>query len=198
MPVHVPKLTFPAALVALALGCATSSVQAPKSAELPKYQESSTHTATATVQSIDLATRRVTLREKDGNTFAFTAGPQVRNLDQIQVGDLVAVTYTETFSIEVKRADGSTPNVTSGTAADRAAVGEKPAGSVARVTTISAVVMAVDKEIGRVTVKGPEGNVRILQVKDPKRLESVKVGDLVVATYTESLGVAVEKVPAAK
>ena len=197
MTAHLSKLTLPAALAALALGCASEPPK-PAPAPLPKYQETSTETATATVQAIDQVTRRVVLKEKDGNTFEFTAGPQVRNLAQIQVGDLVAVTYTETFTIEVKRADGSTPQVTSGTAADRAAPGEKPAGSVARVTTVTAEVMAVDKEIGRLTVKGPQGNMRVIQVKDPKKLESVKVGDLVVATYSESLGIAVEKVPAPK
>jgi Cu/Ag efflux protein CusF len=196
MTVPFPKLTLPAALAALALGCATEQPKAP--APLPKYSETATQSATATVQSIDQATRRVALKEKDGNTFEFTAGPQVRNLDQIQVGDLVAVTYTETFTLEVKRGDGSAPSVTSAAAGDRAAVGEKPAGSVARVTTITAAVLAVDKEIGRVTVQGPQGNTRVIQVKDPKKLESVKVGDMVVATYSESLGIAVEKVPAAK
>jgi hypothetical protein len=197
MTARLSKLTLPAALAALALGCASEPPK-PAPAPLPRYQETSTQTATATVASIDQATRRVVLKEKDASTFEFTAGPQVRNLDQIHAGDMVAVTYTETFSIEVKPGDGAAPAVTSGTATDRAAVGEKPAGSVARVTTISADVMAVDKEIGRLTVKGPEGNVRVIQVKDPKKLESVKVGDKVVATYSESLGIAVEKVPAAK
>jgi hypothetical protein len=198
MTAHATKTFLPAVLAALALGCATTKEPAPQPAPLPKYTETATQTATATVMTLDRATRRVTLKEKNGDTFAFTAGPQVRNLDQIQVGDLVAVTYTETFTIEVKRGDGSAPTVTSGVAGDRAAVGEKPAGSVARVTTITAEILAVDKEIGRVTVRGPEGNTRVIQVKDPKKLESVKVGDMLVATYSESLGVAVEKVPAVK
>jgi hypothetical protein len=55
--------------------------------------------------------------------------------------------------------------------------------------------MAVDKDTGRLTLTGPEGNTRVLQAKDPKNLENVKVGDLIVATYSESLAVAVEKVP---
>jgi hypothetical protein len=197
MTAHATKTFLPAVLAALALGCATTK-EAPPPTPLPKYSETATKTATAKVTILDQATRRVTLQEQNGDTFAFTAGPQVRNLDQIQVGDLVAVTYTETFTIEVKRGDGSAPTVTSGVAGDRAAVGEKPAGSVARVTTITAEILAVDKEIGRVTVRGPEGNTRILQVKDPRKLESVKVGDMVVATYSESLGIAVEKVPAVK
>jgi Cu/Ag efflux protein CusF len=193
---HVRKIAFPAALAALALGCATPAKQAPQSSPLPRHQETNTRTATATVQSIDQATRRVTLKEEDGNVTTFTAGPLVRNLDQIQAGDKVAVTYTETFTIEVKRADGSQPAVTERSTGERAEQGGMPGGSVARETTISATITAVDRESGRLTVKGPEGNMRVIQVKDPKSLESVKIGDLVVATYGESLGVAVEKVSA--
>jgi hypothetical protein len=37
-----------------------------------------------------------------------------------------------------------------------------------------------------------------VQVKDPKNLENVQVGDMVYATYTESLGLAVEPVAPAK
>ncbi len=197
MTAHASKTILPAALAALALGCATEQPK-PAPAPLPKYTETATQTATATVTALDRATRRVTLKEKTGDTFEFTAGPQVRNLDQIMVGDLVAVTYTETFTIEVKRGDGGAPTVTSGTAENRAAVGAKPAGSVAHVTTVTAEILAVDKEIGRVTIRGPQGNTRVIQVKDPKKLESVKVGDMVVATYSESLGIAVEKITAAK
>jgi hypothetical protein len=192
---HVPRISLPAALAALALGCASSAKQAPQSPPpLPRHQETNTRTANATVQAIDQATRRVTLREEDGNTTSFTAGPLVRNLDQIQAGDRVAVTYTETFTIEVRRADGSQPTVTERSTGERAEAGGRPGGSVAHETTISAAITAVDRESGRLTVKGPEGNVRVIQVKDPKSLESVKIGDLVVATYEESLGVAVEKV----
>jgi hypothetical protein len=196
---HLPKISFPAALAALALGCATPAKQAaPQPPPLPRHQETDTRTATATVQSIDQATRRVTLKEEDGNVSTFTAGPLVRNLDQIQAGDKVAVTYTETFTIEVRRADGSQPAVTERSTGDRTETGGKPGGTVAHETTISAKVTAVDRESGKLTVKGPEGNLRVIQLKDPKSLENVKIGDLVVATYGESLGVAVEKVSATR
>jgi hypothetical protein len=46
-----------------------------------------------------------------------------------------------------------------------------------------------------VTLKGPEGKSVIVQVKDPKKLENVKVGDQVSITYTQALAISVQKAP---
>lgn len=185
---HVPRVL----VLALALACATS-----KTAPLPSHRESRTETATAVVQAVDLQTRRVTLMGEDGRAFSFVAGEEVRNLPQVQVGDTVKVTYTESLAIEVKRADGSVPSVSDKAEASRAEPGQKPGGTLSNAVTVSAVIVAIDRASNRVTLKGPEGNIRVLQVKDPKHLENVQVGDMVYATYTESVGVAVEKVPPA-
>jgi len=45
-----------------------------------------------------------------------------------------------------------------------------------------------------VTLRGPSGNERVVQVQDPKNLENVQVGDMVYATYTQALGLSVEPV----
>jgi hypothetical protein len=76
----------------------------------------------------------------------------------------------------------------------RAKPGEKPAGVMASQVTITATVQAIDTKKPSVTLKGPEGNIKEIKIKDPKRLENVKVGDLVVITYTEALAISVEKV----
>ena len=184
-------IPFVLAALALALSCATSK-------ELPKYTDTQTATATAVVQAIDLNTRQVTLKGQDGKAFTFVAGDEVRNLSQVRVGDTVKVTYTESIAIEVKRVDGGTPDVKAAATAERAAPGEKPAGSVARTVTASAVIVAIDRTTSRVTLRGPSGNDRVVQVKDPKNLEAVQVGDMVYATYTESLGISIEEVAPAK
>ena len=176
------------AVLALALSCATSK-------ELPKYTDSRTVTATAVVQAIDLNTREVTLRGEDGRVFTFVAGDQVKNLAQVRVGDTVKATYTESIAIEVKRVDGGTPDLSVAATGGSAAPGEKPAGNVARTVTASAVITDIDRTTNRVTLRGPSGNERVVQARDPKNLENVQVGDLGYATYTESLGISVETVP---
>ena len=188
------RRSFPALIVALALvqGCATS-----KEKPLPKYQETKTETATAVVQAVDLQTRKVTVTNEQGNTFSFIASDQVRNLPQVRVGDTVKVTYTESLAIEVRKADGSAPDANVSSSVERAAPGQKPAGSVTGMVTVSAVIVAIDRATNRVTLRGPEGNFQVVEVQDPKNLENVQVGDMVYATYTESLGIAVEPVAGA-
>ena len=187
------SITVPLALavLALALSCATSK-------ELPKYTDSRTVTATAVVQAIDPNTREVTLRGEDGRVFTFIAGDQVKNLPQVRVGDTVKATYTESIAIEVKRVDGGTPDLSVAATGGSAAPGERPAGNVARTVTASAVITDIDRTTNRVTLRGPSGNERVVQARDPKNLDNVQVGDLVQATYTESLGISVEAVPPAK
>lgn len=173
----------------LAGGCATSS----EGKALPTYSEQRTERATAVVKALDQKTRHVRLEAEDGSVFDFVAGPQVRNLAQVQVGDKVVVEYTESIALEVRRADGTEPQLTVAADAGGAAPGEKPAGGVTGQVTASAVIVAIDRENLRVTLKGPAGNMRVLQARDPKKLEAVQVGDMVYVTYTESMAISVEK-----
>jgi hypothetical protein len=48
-------------------------------------------TSTATVAAIDYERRIATIRLPDGSTVTFRAGPEVRSLDQLKVGDQVLV-----------------------------------------------------------------------------------------------------------
>jgi Cu/Ag efflux protein CusF len=59
-------------------------------------------------------------------------------------------------------------------------------------TTVVATVEKVDAKKRLVTVKGPRGNTVDIEVKDPKKLKQVKVGDEVEITYTEALAISVE------
>ena len=89
-----------AALLALAAGCAHS----PTPLELTETQK-----AVATVEAIDLTSRFVTLKAPDGSSLVVKAGPEVRNLPQVKVGDQVVVSYQEALLAEVvKPGTGST------------------------------------------------------------------------------------------
>jgi len=65
----------------------------------------------------------------------------------------------------------------------------KPAVCGARAVTIRGTVEEVDKENKTVTLKGPKGGALALSVQDPQKLEAVKVGDPVVARYSESMAI---------
>ena len=67
----------------------------------PSYYEEQKQTLTATVEAIDPSTRTVSLHGDAGKTLTFKANDEVRNLDQVKVGDRVAVDYLESVSIHV-------------------------------------------------------------------------------------------------
>ena len=62
----------------------------------------------------------------------------------------------------------------------------------AGLVTVRGTVEAVDTEKKTVTLKGPKRSVT-MQVRDPQKLEAIKVGDPVVGKYYESLVIAVKK-----
>ncbi|PYN87457.1 MAG: hypothetical protein DMD87_13685 [Candidatus Rokuibacteriota bacterium] len=74
-----------------------------------------------------------------------------------------------------------------------------PSGAVGEATmvTVRGWIDAVDKTNRTVTLKGPRGGTVTLDVKDPKKLDAVEVGDPVVAAFIEALALDVKKVPGA-
>ena len=152
----------------------------------------------ATVVGIEAASRTVTLKGKDGKVFDVVAGEQVRNFDQIRIGDVVSAEYTRALTLELKKGGGGVSDRTEKDAALRAPAGAKPGAAVGRQVTVLANVVAVDAKKKTVTLRGPAGNVVDLLVQDPEQLKNIKKGDQVEAVYTEALAVSVEAAPAAK
>lgn len=165
-----------------------------ESTDKPTFAASRTMTMGASVEAVDQATREVTLRNAEGDTVTFTAGPEVRNLAQIEAGDQVLAEITEEVRIEVHaNPDGMQPGVGEVVAAARAEEGAMPAGAVSDTVVITAVVEEIDLEANTFKLRGPEGNVREFVAANPENLRRSAVGDLVVITITESFGIMVER-----
>lgn len=147
--------------------------------------------ASALVTAIDEATRTITLQGPEGRIFNVFAGEQVKNFAQIAVGDEVIVDYIHALSLHVRKGGGVRERSESSGAAS-AMPGEKPAGIVGREIRIVADVIAVDSKKSTLTLKGPEGNIVVLDVRNPDHFAVVKVGDQIEADYVESLAIAVE------
>ena len=60
-------------------------------------------TRTFSVEAIDQATRQVTLKAADGSVRIIKAGPDVKNLAQVRVGDQVKATYLQAIALELKK-----------------------------------------------------------------------------------------------
>ena len=157
-----------------------------------------TREVTATVESIDVATRMLTLRNAEGESFTFQAAPEIRNLPQVKVGDKVVARYYEALAAQLRRrgdGTGETEAPVVEAAVGRAALGEKPAAAIGTQTTQTVRVTAIDKKNHVVNFYGSDGLARSLPVRTPQGQEFVsklKVGDEVELTYTEAIALSVE------
>ena len=158
----------------------------------PKVVKERVATVKATVEAIDLQNRVVTLKGPKGKVFDLKVGEEAKNLPQVKVGDEVVAKYYESIAVQVQK-PGEVGGVAQTQAVAAAKPGERPAGMVANQITITATVEAIDPKKTFVTLKGPQGKVVDVRVRDPKNLENVKVGDQVAITYTEALAISVEK-----
>ena len=94
---------------------------------------------TALVESIDAASRAVTLKRPDGTAVTITAGPEVKNFAQIKVGDSVVVSYVEALTLELKKGGTALRQRTDRDFGVAAKPGERPAGAVGTQTTVVCV-----------------------------------------------------------
>ena len=149
----------------------------------------------AKVVAIDKATRTLTLKGQKGEAVDFVASADVKNFDQIKVGDMVVARYVQALTLELRntKAAAGAPKVRE--EAVKAKPGDKPAVAGVREVTAIADVTAVDPKKSTITLKGPRGNIVTLDVKNPDQFKVVKVGDQVEVTYTEALALSVEAAP---
>ena len=149
----------------------------------------------AQVVGIDKATRTLTLKGPEGKAEDVVAGDEVKNFNQIKLGDFVVVRYAQALTLELKKTKGKAGDVTVREEAARAKPGERPAVAGVREVTALADVIAVDPKKSTITLKGPRGNVITLNVQNPDQFKVVKKGDQVEVTYTEALALSVEPAP---
>ncbi len=180
-----------AALLACASTQETASSQPPPSGLISEGAV----TATAVVEKIDVAKRLVTLRKADGQLTELQADESVKNLPQVKKGDRVVVKYYESLAYEVNKPGAATPGTAGAEQVATAAPGAKPGKVAARQVEITTTIEAIDKKMSMVTLKGADGKLTPVKVKDPSKLDRVRVGDLVTITYSQAVAVAVEPAP---
>ena len=147
---------------------------------------------TAQVVSIEKATRTLTLKGPDGKTVDVVADEQVKNFDQIKVGDFVVVQIVQALALELMKTKGGGEAVGATGGVATAKPGERPGAIAAREITAIAKVTAVDPKGKTISLRGPRGNTVKLNVQNPDQFKAVKVGDEVQVTYTEAAAVSVE------
>jgi hypothetical protein len=149
----------------------------------------------AVVVGLDKAARTLDLKGPKGRVVTLEASDEVKNFDQIQLGDHVVVRYMRALTLELKKTGSQIMERSDKADAVVAKPGERPGVAAARQVEVMANVIAVNRKTKTVTLKGPKGNVVDLVLNDPKQLANVKKGDQVKAVYTEALAVSVEPAP---
>jgi hypothetical protein len=189
------------ALVAVAFA-ATAAAQQPKTgagaivtSEPGKAAIVEAAQISAQVVGIDKATRTVTLKGPKGNVVDVVAGDDVKNFDQIKLGDFVVARYVQALTLELVKTKAGIREKSVIEDAARAKPGERPAGAAVRQVTVLADVIGVDPKKKTITLRGPKGNVVTLDVQNPDHFKVVKKGDQVEATYTQALAMSVEPAP---
>lgn len=163
------------------------------SMEKPFISTSQTIVVTAMVEAINHETRRVSLRGPEGDVHSFVVGEEAQNLDQVNIGDTVVAEYVQTMNIDVIDGEGAEPIVGEAMMIERAEKGAEPGMTEVDAVVVTATLVEINMENNTFKLKGPEGNVNEYQAVNPENLKLVQVGDLVVMTYIESVGISVEK-----
>jgi hypothetical protein len=195
------KSTFALALVTAALAAPTLAQQptatggAAVASEPGKAAVVRAAELSAQVIGIDKATRTLTLKGPKGKVVDVVAGDEVKNFDQIKLGDLVVARYLEALTLELQTTKSAAGGVAVREGAAKAKSGERPAVAGGRQVTAIADVTAVDPKASTITLKGPRGNEVTLNVQNPEQFKVVKKGDQVEVTYTEALALSVEPAP---
>lgn len=171
----------------------TTGISSPGNVELQQTTQ-----INARVVGIDRADRVITLKGPKGGTVDVVCGDEVRNFDQIKLGDQVSARYVDTLYLELAKTKAGVRSSVESEVGARAKLGERPAGLGVREIVILADVVAVDPVKKTISLKGPKGNVVTLPVQNPDHFKVVKQGDQVQATYTQAFAVSVEPTPILK
>jgi len=148
-------------------------------------------TRTMTVVRVDQGTREVVLRSGNGEEATFIAGPEVRNLAQVEAGDKLSITYAEGLAVRVYPVSAGVKGRIENTEISRAPLGTKPYGMITRRIELTGQVAELDRETRMATLAGKHGSLT-LRVADDVDLSNVAVGDTVRVDHLERLSISVE------
>ena len=180
----------------------TTSSAAPSSTSAPMTHAkiSNEVNATAKVVALDKSLRLVTLRSEDGRLTDVYCSDEVRNYDQIGVGDSLRVRYRQSLSASLLP-PGSDAAVSHGSVtATRAEKGAAPAAGVNAHYVLRVKVVSLDAPREVVVFSLPSGELvahQIATAEGREFVKHVKVGDLVELDYSEALALSIEEMKSA-
>jgi hypothetical protein len=180
-------------LTALALAALAAGHAAAQNTSAPAVTNK-TSTLTATVQAVYPDKRSLTLVGPDGQPRSIFVGPDVR-LDRLRAGDRVNITYFQGLAAQIAK-DGN--RVSDPAAADFAYRNPNaPGGGAGSSVTVTVKILGVNPSTNTVAFQESDGSQHVIAVHSPNMqqfIRTLKAGDHVNVTYTESVAVSVTPV----
>jgi hypothetical protein len=192
------KLTAPllcgALAAALLLGPAARA-QDQASALPSRGERAVTIEVDAEVIDVDPEERELVLELPTGERLTTVVDPAVRRLDEVAVGDRLVVTYTEAVAFDLRDptdeelANPWVEGADAGISGDDAPPGGAMVAGVRAVCTIE----GMNRLRGTVTIQDSRGDTHVVGGVTAERIESLRIGQPVVVTFTQALAVGIEK-----
>jgi hypothetical protein len=174
-------------LALMLVGCAT----APESVEVSNIEE-----IAATVTAIDQRTRVVSLRGPRGNEVSFQAGPAVENLAQVEVGDIVTLSYETTYIATRTNESEMSAQMPVNVAGGVAGAGQRPGAAIGAMATMTVRVESVSPDGTTATYTQPDGSLQAINIQSEDAqafARSLRPGEIVRLTQAEALAIVVEE-----
>lgn len=151
------------------------------------------------VAAINPGIRHVVVTGDNGRMAAMFVGPNVRNFENLKLGDRVTVRYTEALALAISKGGPGTESQigeirtkVEADAARQAAPGGKPGMSAMEQTTMVANVFEIDRARGILTLRGTDGVPVDIKVADKNALDQIRLNDQIVIGYRQSAALSIE------
>lgn len=147
----------------------------------------------ATIKAIDTPSRTVTLDGPNG-LVTVKVGKEAKRFSELKVGDKVTVSYYQGLAAQMKHGDAAKAAAPVGSEFE--STNKNSPGGIGGVSvTTTVIIQAIDLATNTVSFKRADGSVHAVEVKNPKMqkfIKTLKPGDAVEVTYTESLAIDVQ------
>jgi hypothetical protein len=150
------------------------------------------------VVELDTAHRLASLKGPRGQVVTVEVPAEVKNFDQVRVGDELVVRYTEAIAAKIEKTSSKgIREQAESTATATATPGALPGVGVQRTIEVLAVITALDPKTRTATLRGAK---RTFTVEAPKEVDlaKLKVGDEVRAVLVQAIVLNVERVGSGK
>jgi len=187
------RTLYALALVVAAFLCAGCAKTGTQPTDKPGKWNIQTDSWSATVESLDLTTRKATLKDQAGKLHTFTVAGEVQNLDKVRVGDIVDADVVEAYAIYVRKSSEA-PYAAETVDTEYGLDSGLPTKTTVASIEVTALVKSVDYDKRTLSLENANGETVSVKVPDAvKKFRNIKVGDEVVTRYTQNTIYSVRK-----